>query len=209
MSDGCGLLRTCCQRANPNQMIPSEMFTNGDYAQMMPELSAMYKPTQQAYMPYKPNSYHKPAPGGYYNPTMRPPMPHQRPYRPPKLINSPSQMEAMIEAPLPVPVRHQDFSGMGMGMGMANMGMNSMGMGNAGLGNIASLAYDKCGSRMSVGINGRVQNLNYHESSTEFGEFPWQVAILKKLSPSDNLFVCGGALISSHHILTAAHCIKK
>lgn len=31
-------------------------------------------------------------------------------------------------------------------------------------------SYGTCGARNAVGIHGRVQNLNYHESSTEFGE---------------------------------------
>ena len=69
--------------------------------------------------------------------------------------------------------------------------------------------YGVCGRRHAVGIHGRVQNLQYHESSTEFGEFPWQVAILKRLGPADSLYVCGGALISPIFIVTAAHCLKK
>ncbi|CAG2104983.1 unnamed protein product, partial [Medioppia subpectinata] len=69
--------------------------------------------------------------------------------------------------------------------------------------------YGNCGKRHAVGIHGRVQNLQYHESSTEFGEFPWQVAILKRLGPADSLYVCGGALISPNFIATAAHCLKK
>ena len=69
--------------------------------------------------------------------------------------------------------------------------------------------YGTCGVRHAVGIHGRVQNLNYHESASEFGEFPWQVAILKKMGPADSLYVCGGTLISPLFIVTAAHCIKK
>jgi hypothetical protein len=69
--------------------------------------------------------------------------------------------------------------------------------------------YGVCGKRHAVGIHGRVQNLQYHESSTEFGEFPWQTAILKRLGPADSLYVCGGALISPVFIITAAHCLKK
>lgn len=39
------------------------------------------------------------------------------------------------------------------------------------------------------------------------GEYPWQAAILKK-DGYDNVYVCGGSIIDSRHILTAAHCIR-
>ncbi|KAK4337406.1 hypothetical protein RND71_043353 [Anisodus tanguticus] len=68
---------------------------------------------------------------------------------------------------------------------------------------------EKCGMRPTTLNQARVQNLHYPASSTEFGEFPWQAAILKRLGPQDSLFVCGGTLISDTWIATAAHCIKK
>lgn len=144
----------------------------------------------------QPNSFYRP--GGSFNPTLRPGSPSRhsnRPYqyRPAKFLNPAhvSQFQQnSISPPVPVGIRndphyHQQSA------------------------NIGQYAYDKCGARQSIGINGRVQNLNYHDSATEFGEFPWQVAILKRLGASDNLYVCGGSLISSNFILTAAHCIKK
>ena len=39
------------------------------------------------------------------------------------------------------------------------------------------------------------------------GEYPWQVAILKK-DPQESVYVCGGTLIDNLHIITAAHCVK-
>ncbi len=40
------------------------------------------------------------------------------------------------------------------------------------------------------------------------GEYPWQVAILKK-EQYDHVYVCGGSLIDGSHLLTAAHCITQ
>ncbi|KAG7172457.1 Phenoloxidase-activating factor 2-like 10 [Homarus americanus] len=60
-----------------------------------------------------------------------------------------------------------------------------------------------CGRRHSSGVLGRVKTPQYVKGNTEFGEYPWHVAILK---PNDD-YVCGGALIDDQHVLTAAHCV--
>lgn len=65
----------------------------------------------------------------------------------------------------------------------------------------------QCGTRHAQGINGRIKNPVYVDGDSEFGEYPWQVAILKK-DPKESVYVCGGTLIDSYHILTAAHCVK-
>jgi len=38
-------------------------------------------------------------------------------------------------------------------------------------------------------------------STASRAQFPWQVAII-----IDNSYFCGGSLIGSHWVLTAAHC---
>jgi len=71
-------------------------------------------------------------------------------------------------------------------------------------------SFGQCGKRNAHGVNGRINNPAqvYNEGDTEFGEYPWQVALLKK-EQYDNVYVCGGSLIDASHILTAAHCIKQ
>ncbi|KAL4707749.1 hypothetical protein ACJJTC_014930 [Scirpophaga incertulas] len=66
----------------------------------------------------------------------------------------------------------------------------------------------QCGIRHSQGINGRIKTPSYVDGESEFGEYPWQAAILKK-DPKESVYVCGGTLIDSLHIITAAHCIKS
>jgi len=66
----------------------------------------------------------------------------------------------------------------------------------------------QCGVRNAHGINGRIKNPVYVDGDSEFGEYPWQVAILKK-DPQESVYVCGGTLIDPLHVITAAHCIKS
>lgn len=67
----------------------------------------------------------------------------------------------------------------------------------------------RCGVRLSSGINGRVQNLPVGDNIAEFGEFPAQVAILKRIGSGESLFVCSAVLISNLWIATAAHCVRR
>ncbi|GFQ85352.1 phenoloxidase-activating factor 2 [Trichonephila clavata] len=68
---------------------------------------------------------------------------------------------------------------------------------------------DVCGVKKVYGIQGRLKQLQYSADVSEFGEYPWQVAILKKVVGDKNLYLCGGVLISPQWIATVAHCIKK
>ncbi|XP_050301448.1 uncharacterized protein LOC126739699 isoform X2 [Anthonomus grandis grandis] len=73
---------------------------------------------------------------------------------------------------------------------------------------VPSVNRNTCGTRHSQGINGRIKNPVYVDGDSEFGEYPWQVAILKK-DPKESVYVCGGTLIDPLHIITAAHCVKQ
>ncbi|XP_047497186.1 LOW QUALITY PROTEIN: uncharacterized protein LOC125044534 [Penaeus chinensis] len=64
-----------------------------------------------------------------------------------------------------------------------------------------------CGRRSSFGLLGRVKNTHFEQGDTEFGEYPWQAAILRR-DAGDNVYVCGAVLIDHRHLLTAAHCIS-
>nr|CAD7449297.1 unnamed protein product [Timema bartmani] len=66
----------------------------------------------------------------------------------------------------------------------------------------------QCGRRNAQGVNGRIKTPVYVDGDSEFGEYPWQAAILKKDS-QESVYVCGGTLIDSLHVITAAHCIKS
>ncbi|XP_063698233.1 uncharacterized protein LOC134829167 [Culicoides brevitarsis] len=66
----------------------------------------------------------------------------------------------------------------------------------------------QCGVKSSQGINGRIKTPIYTNGNTEFGEYPWQAAILKK-DARESVYVCGGTLIDQKHILTAAHCVSQ
>ncbi|XP_037719660.1 uncharacterized protein LOC119553379 isoform X2 [Drosophila subpulchrella] len=68
--------------------------------------------------------------------------------------------------------------------------------------------FGRCGVRNAAGITGRIKNPVYVDGDSEFGEYPWHVAILKK-DPKESIYACGGTLIDAQHIISAAHCIKS
>ncbi|XP_071520050.1 uncharacterized protein [Panulirus ornatus] len=64
-----------------------------------------------------------------------------------------------------------------------------------------------CGRRNAAGLLGRVKTSHFVEGDSEFGEYPWQAAILRR-EKGDIMYQCGAALIDDRHVLTAAHCIE-
>ncbi|XP_069160777.1 uncharacterized protein [Procambarus clarkii] len=67
----------------------------------------------------------------------------------------------------------------------------------------------KCGRRHAQGLLGRVKNSHFVKGDAEFGEYPWQAAVLKVVDGGDVVYVCGGALLDHQHVLTAAHCVNS
>ncbi|GFU07918.1 serine proteinase stubble, partial [Nephila pilipes] len=63
----------------------------------------------------------------------------------------------------------------------------------------------RCGVRNPSGINSRILSPS-NEGEADFGEWPWQAAILKT-EGKVNIFQCGGVLIDKYHVMTVAHCV--
>ncbi|KXJ68995.1 hypothetical protein RP20_CCG000602 [Aedes albopictus] len=65
--------------------------------------------------------------------------------------------------------------------------------------------FGECGIRNPEGIAFRLANSKFNE--TEYGEFPWMVAILQAEGTEASTYACGGSLIAPNVILTVAHCV--
>lgn len=66
----------------------------------------------------------------------------------------------------------------------------------------------KCGFRNAEGVGFRITGNN--EGESEYGEFPWMLAILKEEVAAEqvlNVYQCGGSLLTNSVVLTAAHCV--
>ena len=62
----------------------------------------------------------------------------------------------------------------------------------------------QCGIRNILSITGRVKNDEAYSGDSDYGEYPWQVAILKNEN-AGQVYVSGGVLIDETHVLTSAH----
>uniref|UniRef100_U5EDW0 Phenoloxidase-activating factor 2 n=1 Tax=Corethrella appendiculata TaxID=1370023 RepID=U5EDW0_9DIPT len=83
----------------------------------------------------------------------------------------------------------------------------NVGNGKPAPGNLVQADYG-CGLRNVDGVGFRITGNKDHES--EYGEFPWMVAILREEKALDeilNVYQCGGSIIHKSVVITGGHCV--
>lgn len=233
--NGCGVLRTCCPLLGPGDLLAAQQVLGLSGAQPSYP-SQMGQPSAPAYGSFGGvGGGHGPT-GHGFPPSFQPPqgMAGVYPPQPPQYTAPYGGNKYMRDAPAPSGSGYDAASAYAAmhSQLMQSQAMQSsahqpitmsvkssryqpksayaelLGGAGAPYGRLAQLQ-GRCGFRPDVQNQARVQNLQYPGSSTEFGEFPWQAALLKRLGPADSLFVCGATLLSNEWAATAAHCIKK
>lgn len=65
-----------------------------------------------------------------------------------------------------------------------------------------------CGQRNRDGLNTRILNAHLRQDEAQFGEYPWQCAVLRQ-DGKINIFVCGASLLGDNVVATAGHCVNS
>ena len=71
---------------------------------------------------------------------------------------------------------------------------------------------EKCGFRNLKGLGGKVNDMQNSNLYTQYGEFPWMMAVLMKSpvgSSTKSLYQAGGSLIHPKIVMTAAHKVDE
>uniref|UniRef100_A0A0K2VFM1 Peptidase S1 domain-containing protein n=1 Tax=Lepeophtheirus salmonis TaxID=72036 RepID=A0A0K2VFM1_LEPSM len=72
----------------------------------------------------------------------------------------------------------------------------------------STVLYEACGSSPSMNLKGCNLRSNRITNgvAAEIGEIPWQISLAVRYLGTTSGASCGGSIISSNSILTAAHC---